>query len=263
MYLSGVKRPKAVSPSEKLPRASIATGDTVRKPTVMTSRKVSLPRARSIQRSLARNEQAVCRFEPEVHGVADPEVHVRIHSREQQLGTDADLAFVRLTHEDSGRYTPIHHVFAGPLSRGDVHEFWPDADRRLRAGRELAAVTGDHAEPGLHERVTVALPENPRFHEVRAADEVGHELRIRVEVNLLRRSDFDDAAGAHDSDLIRKRQRLDPVVRDVDACDAERAEKRLQLLAGLLPQLGVQIRERLVEQDHPRLRHQGAREGDA
>ena len=59
------------------------------------------------------------------------------------------------------------------------------------------------------------------------------------------------------------RQRLFLVVGDEDRRDAELALQRKQFGAHVHPQLGIEIRQRLVEQQHLGLDRDGARERDA
>ena len=64
-------------------------------------------------------------------------------------------------------------------------------------------------------------------------------------------------------DLVGQRQRLGLVVGDVDEGDAGAALQLLELGAHALAQLGVEIAERLVEQQDAGLDHQAAGERDA
>src|SRR5207302_11385725 len=64
-------------------------------------------------------------------------------------------------------------------------------------------------------------------------------------------------------DPVRERERLLLIVRHVDEGHAEPALHRAQLDAQLLAELGVEVREWLVEEKHLRLDHERARDGDA
>ena len=66
----------------------------------------------------------------------------------------------------------------------------------------------------------------------------------------------------HD-DLVGHRHGLDLVVRDVDRGGAEPLVQRLDLAAHLDAQLGIEIGQRLVEQEDLRVAHDGAAHGDA
>ena len=72
----------------------------------------------------------------------------------------------------------------------------------------------------------------------------------RAIVDLLGRADLLDLAVVHDDDPVGHRQRLLLVVRDVERGDAEPVLQFAQLDPHLGAQLGVEVRERLVEQQH-------------
>jgi hypothetical protein len=67
---------------------------------------------------------------------------------------------------------------------------------------------------------------------------------------------------AHHRDAVRHRQRLELVVGDVEDGDAGLALDALELDAHVLAQLGVEVRERLVEQQHVGLADERAPERD-
>ena len=76
-------------------------------------------------------------------------------------------------------------------------------------------------------------------------------------------ADLHDAAVHEHRHAVGERHRLFLVVRDVDRGDAERALQLLQLEARFEAQLGVEVGQRLVEQEEARLAHDGARQRDA
>ncbi len=102
-----------------------------------------------------------------------------------------------------------------------------------------------------------------------AADEIGRADEIRDEgvarkiVDVARRADLLDQPVAHHHDAVRHRQRLFEIVRHVDRRDAEPVLQLAQLDAHVGAQLGVEVRQRLVEQQHRGLEHEGARQRDA
>ena len=77
------------------------------------------------------------------------------------------------------------------------------------------------------------------------------------------RVDLLELAHAHDGDAVAHRHRLDLVVRDVDRRRAELALELRDLGAHLDAQLGVEVRERLVHQEHLRLADDRAAHRDA
>ena len=96
----------------------------------------------------------------------------------------------------------------------------------------------------------------------RRADEAGHEHARRVLVDSHRGTDLFGAAGVHDDHALRQRHCLDLVVRDVQARRPEAAVQLLYFKPHLDAKLGVEIRERFVEEEDLDA-HDGAAHGDA
>ena len=67
----------------------------------------------------------------------------------------------------------------------------------------------------------------------------------------------------HDDDAVAERHRLDLVVRDVDRRGAQPLVQLLELDPHLHAQLGVEVGQRLVEQEHLRVAHDRAAQRDA
>ena len=67
----------------------------------------------------------------------------------------------------------------------------------------------------------------------------------------------------HDHDLVGHGHGFDLVVGDVDRRGLQALMQFLDLGAHLHAQLGVEVRQRLVEQEHLRIAHDGAAHGDA
>ncbi len=82
-------------------------------------------------------------------------------------------------------------------------------------------------------------------------------------VEEVRRADLLDLALVHHHHAIGERHRLDLIVRDVDRGGAHLLVHALDLGAHLHAQLGVEIGERLVEQEDLRIAHDRAAHGDA
>src|SRR5829696_9571447 len=83
--------------------------------------------------------------------------------------------------------------------------------------------------------------------------EARDEGRVRPIVDLLRRAGLRDPPGIHHDDPIGHRHRLLAIVRDVDRGEAEAILERLDLLAQLHAHLGVEVRQRLVEEEELRV----------
>ena len=95
------------------------------------------------------------------------------------------------------------------------------------------------------------------------ADEARDEPVGRPVVELERHADLLDAAQTQDHDLVGHGHRLDLVVRDVDHGVAESGVQVGELDPHLHAKLGIEIGERLVEQEDPRLAHHCPTDGDA
>ncbi len=112
---------------------------------------------------------------------------------------------------------------------------------------------------------SVAMPSSAdgARQEVRVADERGDEARGRPVIELRRRRELLDAPGVEHADAVGERERLVLVVGDEDRRRARRPEDALHLVAHLGAEIGVEVRERLVEQEERGRRSQRAGEGDA
>jgi hypothetical protein len=73
--------------------------------------------------------------------------------------------------------------------------------------------------------------------------------------------DLLDPPLVHDHDAVRRHHGLRLVVRHVDRGDLEGVVQAADLEAHLLAQIGVEVAERLIEQQHLGLDHDGARQG--
>ncbi len=112
--------------------------------------------------------------------------------------------------------------------------------------------------PGVAEAPARRGPER-----VDGADERGDELGGRAVVDVLRGADLLDPPRVEDGDAVAHGERLLLVVRDVHGRDAQTRLQALQLVAQLHAELRVEVGQRLVEQEDPRLEHERPRDGDA
>src|SRR5690606_22305317 len=97
----------------------------------------------------------------------------------------------------------------------------------------------------------------------RRADEAGDEAGLRMMVELVRRADLLDDAAVHDHHAIGQSHRLDLVVGDVDRRRLDLLVNLLDLGAHLHAQLGVEVGQRLVEQEDLRMADDGPAHSDA
>jgi len=111
-------------------------------------------------------------------------------------------------------------------------------------------------------RTMSAVTRDRTGHEVHHADEVGHERRSRLAIDLERRADLLDRALVHHHDAVGHRERLFLVVGDHDRGDAQAALELPDLVAQVHAHLRVERGEGLVEQQEPRRGRQRARQRD-
>jgi hypothetical protein len=98
---------------------------------------------------------------------------------------------------------------------------------------------------------------------IHPADELGDEARRRTLVDVGGPADLLDAPGVHHRNAVRHDERLALVVRDEHRGNAEPALQARDLDSHLVAQLQVEIRQRLVEQQHRRIDDERASERDA
>ena len=105
----------------------------------------------------------------------------------------------------------------------------------------------------------------PQRHQIhrRRADEGGDEGGRGLLVDVERVADLLDLAAVHHHQNIGERHRLELVVGDVDRGGVEPALQFADLDPHRDAQLGVEVRQRFVEQEHLRLPHDGAAHRDA
>ena len=101
------------------------------------------------------------------------------------------------------------------------------------------------------------------MHAVGIAHEAGDERIARLLVELARRAFLRDDRPVHHDDAVRHRHRFRLVMGDVDDREVQALLQLADLLAHLPAQARVEVRQRLVEQQHRGLQHQRPRDGDA
>jgi hypothetical protein len=155
---------------------------------------------------------------------------------------------------------------------GSVRGFRPDPEDDL-----LAAIGGKARDLGdrqmqrfgirAHQRdaqiVAAAFDRGGQEVHRRRTHEVGDEQIGGIVVDFRRRADLLQDAILEDDDLGRQRHRLDLVMGDVDDGGTGVLVQRLDFGTHLDAQFGIEIGERLVEQEDARLAHQRPAHGDA
>ena len=113
-----------------------------------------------------------------------------------------------------------------------------------------------------HADIAVALDQDAG-ELVGGAGEVGDEQIGRAVVDFVRRAHLQQLAVAHDADAVAEHHRLGLVVRDVERGHAGRLEDAAQVVAQPHAQFGVEVGQRLVEQQQLRPVDDAARQRDA
>src|ERR1051325_3448031 len=100
-------------------------------------------------------------------------------------------------------------------------------------------------------------------HQVDTAHEIGHEAICRIEGHLTWRTTLLQASVVQHGYTVGDRHRLILVMRHVHEGESESPLQGFELPTHALAELGIEVREWLVEQQRTRLDHQRSREGDA
>src|SRR6516225_9000830 len=109
----------------------------------------------------------------------------------------------------------------------------------------------------------MAIIERAALDDVARADETGDEFRARTLVDVLGRARLLDLARVHHRDNVGGGHRFRLVMGDVDRGVAVLVVQAAHLEAHLLAQIGIEIRERLVEEERLGLDDEGARKRHA
>ena len=131
----------------------------------------------------------------------------------------------------------------------------------LERGGEGEASLGGEVRSGDEHRPVLA----PHVHRVRVLrpHEGGDECRRRALVDLLRGADLGDPPRVEDHHAVRHGHRLLAVVGHEDGGEAEALLEASHLVAHVLADPRVEVRERLVEEEDRGVDGEGAGEGDA
>src|SRR5215472_11388742 len=143
------------------------------------------------------------------------------------------------------------------ILRPDAEGDRPAGMRGERIGRVARGL--EAAAPRL-QAIAPALALEPRRHQVHGgiAEEAGDEGVDGIAIDLQRLADLDNLAAIHDADAIAHGHGLDLVMGDVDRGRAELMLLLDQLVARGHPQRGVEIGERLVEEEDLGIADDGA-----
>ncbi|AEK61271.1 conserved hypothetical protein [Collimonas fungivorans Ter331] len=111
----------------------------------------------------------------------------------------------------------------------------------------------------------MAIGDQLAAHEIHRwrTDKAGDKQVAWIVVDFLRAAELLHHAILHHGDTVAQGHRFDLVMRDVDDGAAQALMHQLDFGAHLDPQLGVQVRQRFVEQEQRRIARDGAAHGDA
>ncbi len=122
------------------------------------------------------------------------------------------------------------------------------------AGPQVRSVPPTRTRPGRRHHAV---------EEIHRADEIRHERRRGVAIDLHRRADLLDHAVVHHHDAVGHGQRLFLVMRHHDGGEAQPALQRADLVAQPHAHARIQRRQRLVQQQQARRGREGARQRHA
>lgn len=178
---------------------------------------------------------------------------------------DLDDAFGGLAEEGELHHTPAKSIDRR-LARTGTDGFQDDMLRTDQCRPRCGAPGRGRplAENRSQDRrnlygLLIATNKLPR-EQIAASDKCGNECVARLIVNLAWRADLHDRTVVHDGDAIRQRQSFGLVMGDVDSRYADFLLQPAQFTAHLFAQQGVEIAQRLVEQEQARLAHESARQ---
>src|SRR3954471_17974283 len=161
----------------------------------------------------------------------------------------------RLDHDDLGIGAVVSD--GEMLGTHAVNDRTPVGRRRRVPERQLDAVRPLEGRNAVDAHMTLQEVHGWR------ADEAGDELVVGLVVELERRTHLLDNAVMHDDDLVGHGHGLDLIVGDIDGRGLQPLVQLLDLGAHRNAQLGVEVRQGLVEQEHLRIAYDGAAHGDA
>src|SRR5262249_51459174 len=95
------------------------------------------------------------------------------------------------------------------------------------------------------------------------SQESGHKTRLGSQIHLFWGTNLLNASLVHDGNLVRHRESLLLIVSNQKKGDPDTTLHGLEFDAHLFSQLWIERRQRFVEQQHIRLKHQRTRQGDS
>jgi hypothetical protein len=179
-----------------------------------------------------------------------PHAGERRQAEPQPLEGAHERALLHHRPAEQGAGEAVRRIAHGDVLGAEEHLHPPGAGLRLGAEREL-----DRPQPHPLRR---SLP----HHQVGGAEEGGDELRLRTEIELVRRSHLQQSAEAQHRQPVGQLEGLLLVVGDEDSGDPQLALDLPDGAPQLQTHLGVEGAEGLVEQQYLGLVGQRPRDGD-
>ncbi|EGE55388.1 hypothetical protein RHECNPAF_930033 [Rhizobium etli CNPAF512] len=202
--------------------------------------------------------------------------HATAVDRPGDMVADMDIVAHRLNRTQqrpAGKVNVIEVFAALCLGEGDLAGDGGITRRcemlRSDAKHQLAALGGADGSWQRHADLAFGDYEGTFVHDAaqesdrRIAEEAGDEGGLRIIVHFGRRGDLDNLAFLHDGDAVAHAHRFHLVMGDEDGGDAGLALQAANFRAHFEAQLGVEIGERFIEQQHVGLADQGARQRHA
>ena len=157
-----------------------------------------------------------------------------------------------------------HHLAGQRAAVPQDARLGPQHHLALLAHREAVGIVHLHGMPGNGQGAAVAPDlRDIAGQEIDLADEVRHKLAVGVLVDLLRGAHLGHHAPVHDDDFVGNGHGFSLVVGHIHCRDAQCLLDAADFRAHGHPQLGVQVGQGLVKQQHARLHHHGAGQGHA
>jgi hypothetical protein len=167
---------------------------------------------------------------------------------------------------DEERLVVLHLDAMRPGTLGDRDALHPDhhAPFRIGRGRALAAPHALEAPAiTLYRHAIATLGAHPAGRHVVGAEELRGVESLRLRVDIDGRALLHDDAVLQQQHVVGHRQRLALIVRHHDGARAQLDDQPADPEARFFSQLGVEVRQGLVQQQHLRLVHQRAANGHA
>ncbi|VTR66225.1 hypothetical protein DESC_460120 [Desulfosarcina cetonica] len=189
------------------------------------------------------------------------------HFGRERAGTMGCIRQTKIDAEQRAAVLHAGHPGVQAIGRGGIalqeNVLGPDRQGDAAAGGQAAAaVFAADAQPGIADAVKPVVDLGGALDEIHRADEIGHKGGSRLVVDLVGGAVLGQTALLDDQNAVGHGQGLFLIVGDHDRGNAQALLKLADFAAQLLPHLGVQGGEGLVQQQKIRCNGDGARQCD-